>query len=41
MQPPGHFSAVVFRNGTWKPQFSSFVENVNVRVQVISILMQL
>ena len=32
MQPPGHFSAVVFRNRTWKPQFWSFVENVNVRV---------
>ena len=31
MQPPGHFSAVLFRNKTWKPQFSSFVENVNIR----------
>ena len=37
MQPPVHFSAVGFRNRTWKPQFSSFVENVNVRVQIISI----
>ena len=33
MQPPVHFSAVVFRNRTWKPQFSCFVENVNVRVE--------
>ena len=41
MQPPGHFSAVVSRNRTWKPQFSSFVENLNVRVQIISIFMQL
>ena len=41
MQPPGHFSSVVFRNRTWKPQFSSFVENVNVRVRIISIFMQL
>ena len=29
MQTPGHFSAVVFRNRTWKPHFLSFVENVN------------
>ena len=30
MQPFVHFSAVVFRNRTWKLQFSSFVENANV-----------
>ena len=41
MQPPGHFSAVVFRNRTRKPQFSSFAENVNVEVRIISIFMQL
>ena len=44
MQPPGHFSAVVFRNRTWKvrkSQLSSFVENVNVRVRTISIFVQL
>ena len=39
MQPPGHFSAAVFRNRTWTPQFWSFVENVNVRVRIISIFM--
>ena len=33
MQPPGHFSAVVFRNRTWKPQFSSFVENVKLEYE--------
>ena len=31
MQSLGHFSAVVSRNRTWKPQFLSFVELVNVR----------
>ena len=37
MQPPGHFSAVIFRNeNVWKPKLSSFVENVNVRVQTCS-----
>ena len=29
MQTPGHFSAVFFRNRTWKPHFLSFVENLN------------
>ena len=33
--------AWAFRNRTWKPQFLSFVELVNVRVRIISILMQL
>ena len=36
MQKPGHFSAVVFRNRTWKPHFLSFVENVNDLVVVFT-----
>ena len=39
MRPPGHFFAVVFRNRTWKTQFSSFVENVSVIVRIASIFL--
>ena len=41
MQPSGHFLAVVSRNRTWKAQFLRFAENVNNRVRIMSIFMQL
>ena len=40
MQTPGHFSAVVFRNRTWKPHFLSFVENLNGVVVISAVVVR-